>query len=186
MGEESIDEQINLTAAEKQTLVGARIARPSTYQDDYISAYEQKSVGAKTQSVEMEAPFVPLCGNNRPYDPKLTEIGIIVDNAIQKISDIYPSVLVEEYVIMPNHIHIILRIRADKFRRPMAAPTISRGVNQLKGYASKQVGHPIWQKLFYDHVIRNKKDYDRLEKYIYENPLNWFYDELNPENISSN
>ncbi len=58
----------------------------------------------------------------RPHDPILTEIGTVVDNAIQNIPDIYPSVLVEEYVIMPNHIHIIFRISADKYGRPMAAP----------------------------------------------------------------
>ncbi len=117
----------------------------------------------------------------RPNDPILTEIGTIVDHAIQNIPDIYPAVSIEEYVIMPNHIHMLLRICADKYGRPMAAPTISRIVNQLKGYVSKQVGHPMWQKLYYDHIIRNKKDFERHVKYIYENPLNWFYDELYSE-----
>ncbi len=166
----SID-QDNLTSANGRPFVGARIARPSIDQDNHTSADGQISVGARIA---------------RPCATNLTEIGIIVDNAIQNIPDIYPSVVVEEYVIMPNHIHIILRIRADKYGRPMAAPTISRVINQLKGYVSKQVGYPIWQKLFYDHVIRNKKDYDRCVKYIYENPTGWFYDELNPESREIN
>ncbi len=158
--------QDNHTSAERQTFVGAAIGSPSIDQDNHTSADVQPFVGAII---------------DRPYYPKLTGIGIIVDDAIQNIPNIYPSVVVEEYVIMPNHIHIILRIRADKYGRSMIAPTISRVVKQMKGYVTKQLGYSIWQRSFYDHVIRDKKDYERLVKYIYENPINWFYDELYSE-----
>ena len=60
----------------------------------------------------------------------------------------------------------------------MVAPTISRIVQQLKGYVTKQIGSPIWQKSFFDHVIRNKSDYDKHVKYIEENPLRWQYNKL--------
>ena len=114
----------------------------------------------------------------RPHDVELSPYGKIVDEAINNISIIYPSVSVEHYVIMPNHIHLLLLIRADECGRPMVAPTMSRLVQQMKGFVTKRIGISIWQKLFFDHVIRNRQDYDEHVKYIYENPIRWYYDEL--------
>jgi len=48
----------------------------------------------------------------------------------------------------------------------------------MKGYVTKRIGISIWQKLFYDHVIRNKEDYDVHVKYIHENPRDLYYDKL--------
>lgn len=84
----------------------------------------------------------------------------------------------DSYVIMPNHIHILLRICPDENGRPLVAPTISRIINQLKGLVSKQAGAKIWQKSFYDHVIKNHEDYIEHLEYICNNPLHWYYDEL--------
>ncbi len=117
----------------------------------------------------------------RPQDMKLSPYGKIVDEAINNISIIYPSVSVEEYVIMPDHIHMLLFIHADEHGRPMVAPTVSRLVQQMKGYITKRIGISIWQKLFYDHIIRNRQDYEEHVKYISENPLRWHYDELYSE-----
>lgn len=66
---------------------------------------------------------------------------------------------------------IILRDSGDG--RAMHAPTISRVINQFKGFVTKQVGHSIWQKLFYDHVIRNYTEYKKIYEYIQTNPLKW-------------
>jgi len=49
--------------------------------------------------------------------------------------------------------------------------TVSRIIKQFKEYVTKQVGHPIWQKSFYDHIIRDEEDYLRIWKYIEENLL---------------
>lgn len=74
---------------------------------------------------------------------------------------------------MPNHIHLLLRIESDEDGRPMAAPTVSTVIQQMKGYVTKQIGRPIWQKLFHDHVIRNEKGYQMIWNYIEENPMRW-------------
>ena len=84
-------------------------------------------------------------------------------------------------MIMPNHIHLLLRVCADEYGRPLVAPTMSRVVKQLKGVVSKQVGISIWQKSFHDHIIRNREDYEEHLRYIYENPIRWCYDELYAE-----
>ena len=112
----------------------------------------------------------------RPQETELSLYGKIVDEAIHNIPNIYPAIKVDQYVIMPDHIHLLLRIRADEYGRPMVAPTMSRVVKQLKGYVSKKIGVSIWQKLFFDHVIRNKEDYEEHVKYIYENPLKWYFE----------
>ncbi len=60
----------------------------------------------------------------------------------------------------------------------MAAPTLGTVINQFKGSISKQVGVKIWQKNFYEHIVRDASDYDEKMKYVYENPIRWRYDEL--------
>ena len=62
--------------------------------------------------------------------------------------------------------------------RAKRAPTVSTMINQFKGAVTKQLGENIWQKLFYDHIIRDGRDYEEISKYIYENPLKWEEDEL--------
>ena len=54
---------------------------------------------------------------------------------------------------------------------PEAPPTLSRMVQQFKGTVTKRVGFSIWQKSFYDHVIRNDESYLGVWRYIDENPL---------------
>ena len=112
----------------------------------------------------------------RPHEIELSQYGKTVYEAINNIPVIYPSVSVDHYVIMPDHIHLLLSIRADENGRPMVAPTISRIVQQLKGYVTKRIKSPIWQKLFYDHIIRSREDYEKHLKYIYENPMSIQFD----------
>ena len=138
------------------------------------------------------AYFITVCTKNRqhllwdtvgapigrPSPLPLSSLGKIVEQAISGIPNHYPMITVDQYTIMPNHIHLLLQIHADEIGRPMVAPTISTVVNQLKGIASKQAGFPLWQKGFYDHVIRNETDYAEVWNDIAGNPLKWEDDEL--------
>ncbi len=122
--------------------------------------------------------------NGRPPKILLSDEGKIVDEAIQNIPIVYPAVALDRYVVMPNHVHLLLRIRADQYGRPTVAPTISTVIKQFKGYASKQIGRKIWQKSFHDHIIRDARDYENISAYIQNNPLYWhrdcFYAEQTP------
>jgi len=115
------------------------------------------------------------CG--RPLSAKhmLSEMGQIIDDEINRIDEIYETVRIDKYVIMPNHIHMIIELNEyiDLDGRPQAAPTISRIINQLKGSISKQIGYSIWQKLFHDHIVRNENEYHRIWRYIDTNPVKW-------------
>ena len=102
----------------------------------------------------------------------LSETGLIVKNNIDELSNVYPTVSVEQYVIMPNHLHLILKIDDDS-EQTQFAPTISRVIKQFKGSITKQIGVSIWQKSFYDHIIRDEKDYLRIAEYIENNPAKW-------------
>ena len=112
----------------------------------------------------------------RPPDVILTKYGRTVEEAIQQIHVIYTSVHVDNYVIMPNHIHLLLFLYCDD-GRAMLAPTVSRVIQQLKGAVTKRIGHPIWQSRFYDHVIRTERDYRDIYTYIDNNPARWSEDE---------
>ncbi len=100
----------------------------------------------------------------------LTLEGKIVDKYINEIPKIYKNILVDEYIIMPNHIHFILVIEQQTMI------TISKIVQQFKGKVSKELKFPIWQKLFYEHIIRNEEEYWYIKEYIKKNPDNWELD----------
>ena len=110
--------------------------------------------------------------------PRLSHYGTVVDNAIQNIPKHYAGTSIDTYAVMPNHVHLLLRIAGDKDGRAMPVPTISIIVQQMKGYVTKQLGVGIWQTRFHDHVIRNQSDYDEAYRYIENNPLQWEQDEL--------
>ena len=115
---------------------------------------------------------------DRPKNVPLTNLGIIVQRCIEDIPKHYPAISVDHYVIMPNHIHLLLQINADVNGRSMIAPTISTVVRLMKGTVSKQAGFTVWQKGFYDHVIRNGNDYQDIWNYIEGNPSKWAEDKL--------
>ena len=98
---------------------------------------------------------------------ELTQEGIIVKESIKQIEKRYINVEIDEYVIMPNHIQMILAVKNK------TKVTISRMIKQYKAYVSKKVGYAIWQKTFYEHIIRNEKEYIKIKDYIKNNIRNW-------------
>ena len=141
--------------------------------------------------------FLTICTDNRrkilsnivgvdvPDDPcvELTAYGEIVDKCINQLNDFYDNISVEQYVIMPNHIHLILFVHQNGSPRT-STPTVRQHsvvpafVSTLKRFCNKEIGENIWQRGFYDHIIRDKRDYEEISKYICENPLKWEFDEM--------
>lgn len=111
-----------------------------------------------------------------PADTKhLSKYGLIVDIAINQIEKHYQDVFVTKYVIMPNHIHLILSLQGND-GRTLFAPTVSRIIKQMKESVTKQIGVSIWQKSFRDDIIRDDKMYEKIWTYIDNNPLKWELD----------
>lgn len=134
------------------------------------------------------AYFITICTKNkenllwknvgancvRPLDQlPLSKIGIVIENEIYKLNTVYENIKVDKYQIMPNHIHLIIFIYEDSNGRTQFAPTISRIIKQFKGSITKQIGFSIWQKSFYDRIIRNEKEYQSVWNYIHNNPLKY-------------
>ena len=115
---------------------------------------------------------------NRPPRISLTPLGRIVDATIRAIPDHYPGISVDQYIIMPDHVHLILALRhIGPDGRQIAAPTpLSNVIQQMKRITSMQAGISLWQKGFYDHVIRNDEDLANVRQYIRNNPLKWIQD----------
>ena len=128
------------------------------------------AVHKRQEEIVLEQCRGDLCS---PNEAPLSEIGKLVDFEINKISSIYDTVLIDKYVVMPNHIHMIIMILSDEYGRPQVAPTVSRIVMQFKGSISKQIGFPVFQRSYHAHIIRNQSDYDEIWQYIDENPLKW-------------
>lgn len=105
----------------------------------------------------------------------LSSAGLIAADRIERINTVYKGLVrADHYVVMPNHVHILLSI--DSGGRRIAAPTIMSVVNQYKGAVSKGIGFSCWQKSFHDHIVRDEADYRRLWEYIDANPGKWTED----------
>ena len=111
----------------------------------------------------------------------LSATGQLVERGSSNIPRVYPCVSVEKYVIMPNHIHMILCINGEESGRLVAAPTISTIVGQMKRWTSRQTGTSLWQKSFYEHVIRGERDYREIWEYMDHNPTLWVEDDYYTE-----
>ena len=104
-----------------------------------------------------------------------------VGKAAEKYLKTIPGI--DRYVIMPNHVHMILRISAKDVRLGPVwenAPTetsIPSLVRSWKTLVSKEVGKSIWQRSYYDHIIRDEQDYIVKANYIANNPVRWQDDE---------
>lgn len=103
---------------------------------------------------------------------ELTNYGKICDKYLNNINKKYENIEVEKYVIMPNHIHMIVIINGTM---KASSPTIGLEsvVRSFKGMVTKETGKSIWQRSYYDHVIRNENDYKNIWNYIESNPGKW-------------
>ena len=124
------------------------------------------------------AYFVTICTQNRR--PILSNIvgddAHIVPKRYGQIAEKYlkNAAEIEKYVIMPDHIHMLIRLEeqgAEK-RSPQAS-RIANIVRSIKTLTTKEIGEPIFQRSYYDHVIRNQRDYNEIWEYIENNTRKW-------------
>ncbi len=106
----------------------------------------------------------------------LSEIGKAADKYIRNINSVYHNVSVENYVIMPNHIHILLLLYetpSDNGGMRASRPTLFTIIRSFKTMVTKEIGYTIWQDSYYDRIIENENGYFDAWRYIDENPLKW-------------
>lgn len=163
--------------------------------------------------------FITLCTKNRErlfgkvIDGKATlnELGKIAEDEWKKTGEIRKNTIIDQYVIMPNHLHGIIgivdgetrsvRAYCDTPRRePQLAAqpytpqpagfqspskTIGAIIRGYKGAVTKTIntirktpGASVWQRNYYEHIIRDEPELNRIRNYILQNPLNWDEDKF--------
>ena len=126
-----------------------------------------------------------------PLTPQiqLTEIGKITEKYLLSSENI-SAVKIDRYVVMPDHIHVIIFLYPDEYAShkdgSSRAPTptnemLPHIVSTFKRFCNKEIGNNIFQRGYIEHIIRDREDYETRAKYIYENPIRWYYDELYTE-----
>jgi len=103
----------------------------------------------------------------------------------------FEGAALDEFVVMPNHLHGIILILESQARHELVSlPGMMQWLKTMTTNAYirgvKQSGWPafpgkLWQRGYYDHIVRDKKDLDRIRRYIVGNPANWAKDDENPE-----
>ena len=148
-------------------------------------SYSQDGVYFVTICAADRTPIFGRIEDNHPgFTPavRLNSIGEIVLANIQKIPIVYPCISVDKYVIMPNHIHLLLKITNSVLQREPKRDKmlLSKCIQSFKASVSRtlsgQVGS-VWQSRYYDHIVRNDADYKRIWKYIDDNPARWGEDD---------
>ena len=111
---------------------------------------------------------------------KLSQFGEIVQGVWFDLSNHYAHVELEQFCIMPNHVHAIIILKNDD------GHPLSEIVRALKSFSARRinalrgtVGIPVWQPNYYEHIIRNNEDYLAKCGYIQDNPSNWDEDNEN-------
>ncbi len=118
----------------------------------------------------------------------LNQYGVIVADTYQWLCQRYPYLYTDKWVVMPNHFHVIMVI-TDQPRRGVSrnAPTtnkkrkpLGRLIGAFKTVSTKKInilrdapGTTLWQRNYYEHIIRNQDTMDKIRQYIINNPRSW-------------
>jgi len=143
--------------------------------------------------------FITICTQNRKhilskikYDdcrgrvpplPVNTKIGNEIEKTIKYIVNKYDYIEINDYIIMPNHIHLII----EKMGRDGTLP-LQKIIGELKSFTTRRYNEfnrtqneKLWQRNYYEHIIRNEKEYYKIIEYIRTNPLKWEEDKYYKE-----
>ena len=137
--------------------------------------------------------FITICCYNREClfgdvvngEMVLNDAGKFADECWNYIPDHFPNAILHEYIIMPNHIHGIIELlnyigctvgvqNVEPVRSPNEIDS-SNGVQNIVSYRFRS----IWQRNFWEHIIRNEQSYQRISEYIVTNPAKWGDDKFN-------
>jgi len=146
--------------------------------------------------------FITICTNHyvclfgKIYDGKmvLNNAGNIAEECWLDIPKHYPNTILREYVIMPNHVHwiieIVAHVGANNYS-PLQNGTsktigaIVRGfkIGVTKWFRKNTNVHTVWQRNYYEHIIRNEQSYYKISEYIINNPSHWLTDKYYEQNF---
>ena len=163
----------------------------------YISSVETPclaSLNEITPNLSIETPNMASLQSTVQNQMVLSKIGQIVHAEWLKTPTIRPNMnlFLGEFVVMPNHFHAIILIGENKYnKRPSSVQSIPgpqrnnlssiiRGFKSTVTVQARLIDPDFaWQTRFHDHLIQDNKEYNRIQKYIRNNPLSWKKDKFN-------
>ena len=98
----------------------------------------------------------------------LSNIGKEIETNLLKLPNIFEGINIEPYIIMPNHVHFMVHLTGQHKDLPL-----HKLVGQFKSYTTKLFGEVLWQRNYYEHIIRNQQEYEEVYAYIINNPAKW-------------
>jgi len=156
-----------------------------------LKGYDYTQAGAYFVTIVTQNRIC-LFGDIVEGEVRLSALGQIVAESWQWLAMRYEYVDLDECIIMPNHLHGIIVISDDGRSGSPTAPTagkrkpIGRLIGALKTVSTKAIneqrgtpGASVWQRNYYEHVIRNEDSLNRIREYIITNPLRWHLDREN-------
>ena len=123
---------------------------------------------------------------------QLTHLGAIAQDCWLAIPQHTPTVELDQYVVMPNHMHGVLKLLPIPMQEKQLGVALSTIINlykstvtRLNNNTSGKTGLVLWQRGYYEHVVRGEEDLYRIREYIATNPLRWMLDRENPQRTSA-
>ena len=111
--------------------------------------------------------------DHNPPKMRYSSLGHVIDQQIRSINRA-KHVHVEKYVIMPNHIHMILSVEDDTHEKELPEnAVIPRTIGGFKRICHKRIGANVFQRSYYDHIIRDQHHFEIIWNYIEDNPRRW-------------
>ncbi len=138
----------------------------------------------------------PVFGDIVNGEMIFNEYGKIVLQCWNKLPEHYPYVVLDAFAVMPNHVHAILLIIGPDLQYVGAglkpAPTNTKPLSEIvrgfKTFSSRSInlvrgtpGQPLWQRGYYEHIVRDEESLHRIRDYIATNPLRWHLDRENSQ-----
>jgi putative transposase len=196
----------------------------------YPEKHHRQSIRLKGYDYGQEgAYFVTICVQDRKClfgdimngEMRLNNVGNMIRENLEELSKRFKSIFIDEYIIMPDHLHGILIIQENIGASLVDAPvddqidtrlnnkragtrpaptkigladvigsfksiTTHKYINGVYNSNWPPFNKRLWQRNYYEHIIRNEDEYYRIKKYIIENPSKWNNNNHNPENTKTN
>ena len=113
---------------------------------------------------------------------RLSGIGQAVESRIADMETRYSNIRVDKYIVMPNHVHLLLRVEPGTSQAPSPTnSTVAKWISLWKRFCNRDCGDQLFQRGYYDHIVREQGDYDRIWEYIHTNPAKWEQDKYYTE-----
>ena len=160
-----------------------------------LAGFDYSQAGAYFITITVRGRL-PLFGDVANGEARLNDAGDMVRRVWESMSERFPSITMDQFVVMPNHVHGIIIIRQLDGGEIGATTRVARTVGDVVGaykssttveytWSVRTLNWPpfekrLWRRNYYEHIVRNEESLNRIRQYIIDNPARWDLDRENP------